>query len=356
VEEAFRREIEVWPALADSPALDSKRMGSPIIEKVMRRVLALPHQIPGYVATTRRLRSRSIAVLAYHGLVREPLPVFNWCQLPVHEFEKQIDFISREYVVLPLCEIVERLARGAPLPRATACLTFDDGFRSVRALAAPVLDRYQLPASCFLVTSLIGTDQPAWPDQVFEMFAATSQNSVTFQGTHLSLETSPDRANAYSAVIERLKTMEVQDKDDRLAELRDKLGWRPVSRDSPLATLDWREIAEMAHSGLFEFGSHTHTHQILSRCSIERQAEELSVSRDLLREHLRKSDLFAYPNGRRQDFSDDTKRLLRQTGYRCALCTIPGLQPASGDLYEIRRVNIGADTTLEHFEMRLAGL
>src|SRR5262249_10841032 len=149
----------------------------------------LPHQIPGYVATTRRLRSRSIAVLAYHGLVREPLPVFNWCQLSVHEFEKQIDFISREYVVLPLGEIVERLGRRAPLPRATACLTFDDGFRSVRALAAPILERYQLSASCFLVTSLIGTDQAAWPEQVFEMVAATSQDSITFQGASLRLGT-----------------------------------------------------------------------------------------------------------------------------------------------------------------------
>jgi hypothetical protein len=75
-----------------------------------------------------------------------------------------------------------------------------------------------------------------------------------------------------------------------------------------------------------------------------------------LRKRLWKADLFAYPNGRRQDFSNDTKRLLQQTGYRCAACTIPGLQPASGDLYEIRRVNIGADASFEQFEMRMAGL
>jgi peptidoglycan/xylan/chitin deacetylase (PgdA/CDA1 family) len=327
-----------------------------MIEKVMRRVLALPRRIPGYVGTTRRLRSRSIAVLAYHGLVREPLPVFNWCQLSVDEFEKQIDFLSREYVVLPLTEIIERIGRGAPLPRATACLTFDDGFRSVRTLALPIMERYQLPASVFLVTSLIGTDQPAWPDQVFEMFVATSQGSVTFQGTRFSLDTRVNRGSAYVALIERLKTMEVQEKDDCLAELRGKLGWQPVSPDSPLATLNWSEIEEMANGGLFEFGSHTHTHQILSRCSLQRQAEELSLSREILRERLSKADLFAYPNGRPQDFNEDTKGLLRQTGYRCAVSTIPGLQPAKGDLYEIRRVNIGADTSLEQFELRMAGL
>ena len=47
---------------------------------------------------------------------------------------------------------------------------------------------------------------------------------------------------------------------------------------------------------------------------------------------------------------------LRQAGYRCAVCTIPGLQPTKGDLYEIRRVNVGADTSLEQFELRMAGL
>src|ERR1700730_9761866 len=141
-----------------------------MIERIVRRALALPRKVPGYVRATRRLRSSSIAVVAYHGLVREPPSVFNWCQLSVDEFEKQIEFVSREYVVLPLDEIIERLTRSAPLPRATACVTFDDGFRSVHTLAAPILKRYQLPASVFLVTSLVGTDQPAWPDEIFQMF------------------------------------------------------------------------------------------------------------------------------------------------------------------------------------------
>src|ERR1700730_7647649 len=114
-----------------------------MIERIVRRALALPRKVPGYVRATRRLRSNSIAIVAYHGLVREPLSVFNWCQLSVDEFGKQIEFLSRECVVLPLDEIVDRLSRRAPLPRATACVTFDDGFRRVRTLASPILEHYQ---------------------------------------------------------------------------------------------------------------------------------------------------------------------------------------------------------------------
>jgi peptidoglycan/xylan/chitin deacetylase (PgdA/CDA1 family) len=322
----------------------------------MRRALALPRKVPGYVRATRRLRANSIAIVAYHGLVREPLSVFNWCQLSVDEFGKQIEFLSREYVVLPLDEIVDRLSRRAPLPRATACVTFDDGFRSVRTLASPILEHYQVPASVFLTTSLIGTDQPAWPDEVFQMFLTTFQNWVTFRGARWSLSTHADRANVYETVIEKLKAMDIAEKDKHVLDLTDQLGCGPVAPDSPLATLNWSEIEKMAQGGLFQFGSHTHTHQILSRCPPERQVDELRVSRDVLRERLWKADLFAYPNGRRQDFTELTKKVLRQIGYRCALSTMSGLHAAKGDLFEVRRVNVGADTSFEQFELRMVGL
>ena len=42
------------------------------------------------------------------------------------------------------------------LPDGSFLLTFDDGFRSVRQYALPVLEQYRWPATVFLVTDLIG--------------------------------------------------------------------------------------------------------------------------------------------------------------------------------------------------------
>ena len=70
--------------------------------KLGRKAAALPYG----VRLVRQLQRGSVAIVMYHGVVEQPLEVFNWCQLHLHEFEKQIEFLSNEYQVLPLREIV----------------------------------------------------------------------------------------------------------------------------------------------------------------------------------------------------------------------------------------------------------
>jgi peptidoglycan/xylan/chitin deacetylase (PgdA/CDA1 family) len=117
----------------------------------------------------------------------------------------------------------------------------------------------------------------------------------------------------------------------------------------------WEEIEQLARTGIVDFGSHTHAHPILSTCSVLRQHEELARSQRLLRERLGQADLFAYPNGRRCDFTVQTTTILRELGYRCGLTTIPGLNRHGVDLFQLRRVNLGSDVTLKKFERFLVG-
>jgi len=305
----------------------------------------------------RRLRSRSVAIVMYHGVTSQQLPVFNWCQLALRQFEEQLQFLSHEYTVLPLAEVLARLKSSANLPERVACITFDDGFRNVHSTAFPVLARYQMPATVFLITNLIGTRQPAWPERVYDAFVKTSRPAVIFGRSHWPLESVQQRVTAYIAIIERLKAMEEHRKEQQVSDLLHEIGGpTTIDDDSPLATMNWEEIEELSKTGLVDFGSHTHTHPILSRCSPERQTEELRVSHNILREHLGNADLFAYPNGGRADFSGLTKRLLNDVGYQCGLSTIHGLNVSSTDPYALRRVNIGADTDLAEFEAAMAGL
>src|SRR5215472_2054182 len=76
----------------------------------------------------RRLRKRSLAILMYHGVTDEQTTIPDWCQVRVAHFQQQMEFLSREYRVLPLAEVIERFSRGQPLPERTACVTLDDGF------------------------------------------------------------------------------------------------------------------------------------------------------------------------------------------------------------------------------------
>jgi peptidoglycan/xylan/chitin deacetylase (PgdA/CDA1 family) len=316
-----------------------------------------PRRIPGYLSGVRRMMGGRVAIVMYHGVIEEPSPVYNWCQIERCEFERQIDFLATEYIVMPLDEVVQRIHRSAPLPRRAACVTFDDGFRNVATTAFLVLEAYRIPSTVFLVTSLVGTDQPAWPDQLFHAVAASGATLVEFDGRRWPLRTASQRARAFQVLCGRLIRMERGRKDDAFGRIVQQLGPIPaIGPDSSMATMGWDEVERLAGTGLMSFGSHTHTHQILSRCDAETQEAELRASRDILRERLGSADLFAYPNGSRDDFSQATSRLLGRLGYRCGLTTVPGLNATGSDPYKLRRVNVGADVSMSRFELLMAGL
>lgn len=327
-----------------------------LIGKVIRRALGLPHRVPGYLNLARRLKSRSVTIVMYHGVVDQPMPVFHWCHLDVVEFRRQIEFIAHDYTALPLPEVLDRISANKPLPERTVIITFDDGFRSVHRNAFPILKEFDIPFTVFLVTSLIDSQQPPWPDRLYNSLAHTGHVFLEFEGKAWPLSTPQQRAKAYKDLGYLLKSLPREEKEAGLETLFQFLDVpAEIPSESPLTTLSWDEILELSRTGLANLGSHSHTHQILSRCSAQTQAEELRISRDILRERLGHADLFAYPNGTRADFTDTTKQLLRDLGYRCGLATIPGINARSADLYELKRVNIGADATLSECMLRMLG-
>ncbi|MBW3597676.1 MAG: polysaccharide deacetylase family protein [Planctomycetes bacterium] len=331
-------------------------MSYKLLTRVARKTRAAPGRLPGAAAVARRLRASATPVVMYHGVTAAPPAVFNWCQLACESFQQQMEFLAQEYVVTPLAEIVARLRSGAPLPRRAACVTFDDGFRNVLTTAHPILARLQIPATVFLVTGLVGSARSAWPEQLYASLSATSLASIAMDGRRWLLSTRQERAAAYASLTEILKTLPEEEKDRRLESLLASMAGPPAPTcNSPLALLDWSDVDELAAGGLVQFGSHTHTHPILSRCSAERQREELTRSRALLLERLGRADLFAYPNGGREDFTSLTRRLTAEAGYRGAVTTLEGLNCAGGDVYQMPRVHVGADTSLRDFELRMAG-
>lgn len=57
-------------------------------------------------------------------------------------------------------------------------MTFDDGFENNYRVAGPVLASMKIPATIFLTTGLIGTDQLLWPDRLFLSLQNTTRDSL----------------------------------------------------------------------------------------------------------------------------------------------------------------------------------
>jgi peptidoglycan/xylan/chitin deacetylase (PgdA/CDA1 family) len=87
---------------------------------------------------------------------------------------------------------------------------------------------------------------------------------------------------------------------------------------------------------LISIGSHTVTHPILKKCSIETQTSELLESKQILSNWLDKDiEYLAYPNG---DYDNNTVEIAERCGYKLAFTINPGeIDVKSGNPYTLPR-------------------
>jgi peptidoglycan/xylan/chitin deacetylase (PgdA/CDA1 family) len=103
--------------------------------------------------------------------------------------------------------------------------------------------------------------------------------------------------------------------------------------------LNWDEVRVMAGNGI-TFGSHSHTHPILSRMPVAEAKEELLDSKKIIEEQLgQQVKHFAYPNGRIEDFSEELRNYSENIGFESVASVIHGSNNSvNGNQYSLRRI------------------
>jgi peptidoglycan/xylan/chitin deacetylase (PgdA/CDA1 family) len=322
----------------------------------------------GLAAPLRQLHRRRAVILMYHGFTtiraRDDIANHEWKHLPADEFEAQLRFLRTHYRVIPLDDLVRGLTAGTRLPPRAAAVTIDDGYRSIYSVAFPILEALGVPATVFLATEFVDGGRYLWTDRVEYAIdrARPGPLEVTLPTERLQFELgdAASRIQADRIIRSAIKRLPQEAIGDAVGAVERSAG-RELARDRAAGDiyqpLSWTEIREMAASGLVSFGSHTHSHVILSRCGEDQIASELELSRRIIEDRLgRPCSLFCYPNGRRGDFNEITRRLVKERRYSCALTTVYGSNAATADVYELKRYNFGKRMIRGEADMRLAGL
>ncbi len=279
-------------------------------------------------------RVPAFPILAYHRVNDEGDPFFP--STSTEAFERQMAFIARAYVVLPIGELVERMERRA-VPRNALAITFDDGYRDNLTHAAPVLARYGLPATVFLASGFIGTAEVPWFDQVALALKSTRAVACRIaEDRAVPLGSSAGRLSALTRIVEWLKSLPHAAMRQEIDLLLTDLG---VTDQGTFKSwmLNWDEVHAMLGLG-FDVGAHTVSHPILSRVSAERAWAEIDGSRAMIEAGCgRRPRTFAYPNGKPSDYSETVVRLVRRAGFTCAVTTRFGVNTTATPRYELRR-------------------
>ncbi len=116
----------------------------------------------------RYLPRRLVPILMYHRMGSIGRPSRSWLEPDL--FEEGLDRLKRGgFAVLDLAALAERIRLGERMPRRAVALTFDDGWLDTYAAALPILVRFRVPATVFLVSGRIGLREYVGWGEIREM-------------------------------------------------------------------------------------------------------------------------------------------------------------------------------------------
>jgi peptidoglycan/xylan/chitin deacetylase (PgdA/CDA1 family) len=286
----------------------------------------------GWRAFGALLRPPGVIVLTYHR-IRGSDGSFGG--LPVDLFAAHMRWVRERCDPITPAELVARAERPNRL-RPAVLVTFDDGYRDYHDLAYPVLESLSIPATVFLATSFMDEGGLMWTEEIQSAALATRRERVTlpWSGATVALPDAAARAALGDDARAHLKTLPDAERLALVGALLRELGDPPRGERQMLS---WDEVRHA--SKLTIWGGHSHTHPIMSRLDAAAAEREIRTCKErIATETGRAPTTFAYPNGRRSDYTAETQAILRRHGFSLAFSTSEGIAGADSDWLAIKRL------------------
>lgn len=255
---------------------------------------------------------KNIAVLMYHRIIDSD---YNFWKLNISPatFEKHIKYISENYTVLRLEEEWDDLVEA---DRKYVVITFDDGYVDNYQFALPILEKYHVPATIFVSTDLIDTNEMYWWDELEKIFIVDKYiGEFEFDDVLYRVADSNDRERVCLKIRNRIKNMNPVERRGSMSALRSALGVeQPYS--SELRCVNTSELTKMSASPYITIGAHTKSHLSMGNIhSNELLRSEIEESLNILEKKTgKKVKVFAYPFGGDEDWCSIADQIVAECG------------------------------------------
>ncbi len=297
-------------------------------------------------------------VISFHGVLNEPDFVdgyVNRVDVSREIFESQIDFLVRNYNVLPATEINDPSTDGV-------ILTFDDGLLNNHDIVVPVLERFGVTAVFAICPGFLEGEFPhLWNDHLYLLlnFSEGARLRLPMDNYATSRLIEKGRASdRYQELVRWIYSQGSSDVYGLLRTLCERNGLEyGVSSTSPqrFSPIPRHRLVEMIKSG-HEIISHTWSHRPLSLLSEKEALTELAKSREYVRDLTKKDcQTVVYPFGRPIDVNMSTLKVARRAGYSIGYLNIPWRVAFSGNLAQ-PRLSLGAANREDVLRCLVSGL
>lgn len=274
-------------------------------------------------------------------------------QLVLKVSKSRWNFLAKNYNVVSLEELIDTVKQNKTLPRKAVTITFDDGYTDNYINAYPILKDNKLPATIFLATDYIGTGKLLWFDKVWQVLKNYGdlskieipenicEEDLRAQLLNILMDNSLEKDVAVDLVTSLMKKMNIK---ERTALIKYIVENSPHQKQEDSLMLSWEQVIEMSKNRISIQG-HTKSHQNLKEISEkEAKIEIIEGKKEIEKRINKKVTCFSYTYG---EFNDRIKALVSKADFDCACTTIHGNNRLNSDIFELKRINMTENLSLD---------
>ncbi len=232
--------------------------------------------------------------------------LYSHISLDIEQFEKQIKYLKEhDHTFINFDDIPNIKSKNIKKP---TIIYFDDGLKDVMINALPILEKYKVPATIFLVSGILDKTNMIWTIQY--------KNILNKENVNLKEQ---------NALIEKIKS----ENESYRFEIMKKysIGDEPYLFD---IFLNWDDVRNLMNKGI-SFGSHGVTHSRLNEVDQDRLIYDIKFSKERIEKETGMSICaFSLPHSR---VNETVKSQIYNYGYKYLVSAGSGLNNIDGSSF-----------------------
>lgn len=285
----------------------------------------------------------------YHRIASDTFDPWGLA-VSAERFGRQIEWLRRARIVLPLEVFAKQLIEGT-LPRRAVAITFDDAYAQTIRTALPVLAAQKVPSTVFVPAALVSEQRPFWWDELATIVLGYAASEILIDDQNVPMPApleaddqwlagepaSTPRQQLYLSLWSVLRSRNPSEIAEFLDSARIR-GGVPARNDDAHVPMTPAELRSSS-SDYVSFGSHALTHRPLTSLDPADRWREISESAGscaALTGTTPRS--FAYPFG---DCDGETADMVRDAGFDCACTTEDAFAVKKTSPFMIPRIQVG---------------
>ena len=237
--------------------------------------------------------------------------------------EKLVQTLMEEnYEFVSLDTVYDRL-QEKHIGRKFIALTFDDGYADNLIHAYPILKKYNIPFTIYIVTSYPDGQLTPWWHPLEDLilkndYLEFQEDEKTYKFNCAGLS---EKETAFHSIRALLMG---GPQADLLARVNKFFSQYDIdlSKTTKDLMLNWDQIIELSNTGIVTLGAHTVNHLALNRLTDENIKREVLDSKLRLESKLHKSiDHFSYPFGSSEEVNEREFAIVKECGFKTSTTT-----------------------------------